>query len=251
MKVELNHHSPEAQAYIDADRRLEVHNAGFVRPVRFMGGDATIVQAARVSHGPGTKTLREDLGLLRYLIVNQHWSPFEQVELVYHVRLPIFIARQFVRHRTANLNEMSGRYTPLPNDFFLPYARRCEDDPGCYALPAQDTKNKQGSNGKVGVPAGVYRAWVEVQREAFVRYQEMLDAGVAREIARACLPVSTYTEWFFKMDLRNLLHFFALRCDSHAQQEAQDYANAMKGFARLVVPHTMAIVDELAQERAS
>lgn len=221
-----------------------VHNHGFVRLVRFMGGDATPVQSARVSYGNGTKSLREDLKLLKYLIVHQHWSPFEQVSVVFHMKMPIFVARQFVRHRMAKLNEMSGRYSVMPEEWYCPDAD-IETSTGDVWLPGQDTKNKQGSNGLVKVSASVFGDWLKCQEDAFEAYHSMLEAGVSRELSRSCLPLGTYTEWYWQMDLRNLLHFFDLRCDAHAQKEARDYADAMKTLTKLVVPHTMDIWQEL------
>lgn len=233
----LEHHSQRAQQAVDEGETVTVHNAGFVRLIGFYGGDASVVQAARVSYGDGTKTLREDVKLLGYLARNQHWSPFEQVNLTFHVKLPIFVARQFIRHRTAKLNEVSARYSELPAEFYRPEVSYGVD---MVMVRAQDTKNKQGSDGRTWIPEIVYYEWLRNQEQAFAIYKAMLEAGVARELARACLPVSTYTEWYWQMDLRNLLHFLNLRCDSHAQQEARDYAEAIKHFAEMVAPHTLA-----------
>lgn len=245
----LEHHSARAQEAVDNEEVVRVHNAGFVRLVRFSGGDASIVQAARVSYGTGTKTLREDEKLLAYLIKNHHWSPFEQVNLTFHVKLPIFVARQFVRHRTAKLNEVSARYSELPAEFYIPEEASQREamvqlvfngkGKQGVPMPAQDAKNKQGSANTVDVRADLLYKWLSVQEDAFKAYKAMLDAGVARELARACLPVSTYTEWYWQMDLRNLIHFLHLRCDAHAQKEARDYAEAIKRFTEFVAPYTM------------
>lgn len=219
---------PEAEAILDQE--FKVHNHGFVRLVDYMGGDARIVQAARVSYGEGTKTVREDAGLIDYLLRNQHTSPFEQVVLTFHIKLPIFVARQWIRHRTARLNEISGRYSVMKDEFWLPEKE---------ALANQSKNNKQGRAGEP-LPAGEAEAIIsqldEGQRNAYREYSRLIDAGLARELARVNLPLSMYTEWYWQMDLHNLFHFLALRLDPHAQKEIRDYAQVILEIAKKVAP---------------
>lgn len=204
---------------------------GFVRVVDYMGDDAAIVQAARVSYGPGTRAVSEDRQLIRYLMRHRHTSPFEMCELKLHVKLPIFVARQWIRHRMAGVNEVSARYSVLKDEFYLP-------DPPSVAK--QSTDNKQGRGEEL--PGDAARWVIEVLEEsatsAFDDYRKLLDAGVARELARAALPLSTYTEWYWKIDLHNLLHFLALRMDSHAQLEIRAYADIIAGIVEAWVPAT-------------
>ena len=205
-------------------------NAGFVRLVDYMGGDESIVQAARVSYGKGTKTVNEDRGLIRYLMRHHHTTPFEMVELKFHVKLPIFVARQWIRHRTANVNEYSGRYSVMKDEFYVP------DE---SAIHYQSMKNKQGRSGGE-VPAELRSRVLEVltdaQRRLYGEYEQLLESEIARELARINLPLSLYTEWYWKIDLHNLFHFLRLRMDSHAQYEIRVYAEAIAGIARKVVP---------------
>lgn len=219
---------PEAEKILD--QPFPVLDKGFVRLVDYLGSDARIVQSARVSYGEGTKTFREDKGLIDYLLRNQHTSPFEQVSLTFHCKMPIFVARQWVRHRTAKLNEISGRYSVMKDEFYLP-----EDD----AIAFQSTDNKQGRSAEE-VPAEVRAKVRELlekgQRQAFVEYEALLEEGVARELARINLPLSLYTEWYWTMDLHNLFHFLALRLDAHAQLEIRKYAEAILEITRAVAP---------------
>lgn len=205
----------------------DVLDQGFVRLVRYMGDDSSIVQAARVSYGAGTKTVREDGALIDYLIRNHHTSPLESVVLVFHMRLPIFVARQFIRHRTARVNEVSARYSKME------YA--------CY-VPAhwhtQATTNKQCSGPPLPESASV-RATELLERaykSAYQAYEDLLLSGVSREQARIILPVGMYTEWYYQMDLNNLFKFLALRLHDHAQAEAREYAKAMYLFTKAVAP---------------
>jgi thymidylate synthase (FAD) len=218
----------EAEAVLD--EQFPVLDKGFVRLVDYMGGDQRIVQSARVSYGAGTKSFRKDRGLIRYLLRNEHTSPFEQVELTFHTKMPIFVARQWVRHRTANLNEISGRYSVLKDEFYLP-------DPQYIAV--QSTDNKQGRSLEP-VPNEVQQLVTETleggQREAYRAYESLLDQGIARELARINLPVSLYTEWYWKIDLHNLFRFLALRMDDHAQYEIREYARTMFELAKRVCP---------------
>jgi thymidylate synthase (FAD) len=217
---------------------IPVLDKGFVRAVdcmpRFVEegqtADQAIVQAARVSYGAGTKTVREDRGLIHYLMRNQHTSPFEQVELKFHMRLPIFVARQMVRHRTASLNEESLRYSEARDEFYLP---RVED------IRHQSRRNRQGRADEALAPEEATRIRGELeadQRTAYERYRSHLERGVARELARINLPVSLMTSWYWKVDLHNLFHFLKLRLDPHAQYEIRVYAEAVARVARAVAP---------------
>lgn len=211
------------------DKEFKVLDKGFVRLVDYMGGDQRIVQSARVSYGEGTKTYRQDRGLIHYLIRNWHTSPFEQVQLTFHTKMPIFVARQWVRHRTARLNEISGRYSVMKEEFYVP-----EPEHVCY----QSESNKQGRS--TPLPESEARQIAETmereQREMYATYQDLLDKNVARELARANLPNSLYTEWYWQIDLHNLFHFLRLRMDPHAQYEIRVYAEAMAECARAVAP---------------
>lgn len=208
-----------------------VLDKGFVRVVDTMGNDASIVQAARVSYGAGTKSVREDSKLIAYLMRNEHLSPFEMVELKVHVKAPIFVARQWVRHRTASWNEVSARYSVMAPEFYLPAPE---------AIAAQSTSNKQGRGEPLdpetarAVAGDIDRA----SRTAFTYYEGLLRMGVARELARMVLPVNLYTEWYWKIDLRNLLHFIELRTDAHAQYEIRQYATALEEIVAAWVPAT-------------
>lgn len=220
---------------------LPVLDHGFVRVVDYMGDDAAIVQAARVSYGRGTKKLRQDAGLIRYLVRHRHTTPLEMCEIKYHVKLPVFVARQWIRHRTANVNEYSARYSVLDREFYIP-------DP--EALAVQSTANRQGRG---EVLSGEQAARVlDILREDAARnyanYQEMLNEddegnvidpsrdGLARELARMNLPLNIYTQWYWKCDLHNLMHFLSLRADSHAQYEIRVYAEAMLETVKRWVP---------------
>jgi thymidylate synthase (FAD) len=218
---------PEADAILD--RPFPVLDKGFVRLVDYMGGDARVVQSARVSYGEGTKTVREDAGLINYLMKNAHTSPFEQVVLTFHMKLPIFVARQVIRHRTARLNEISGRYSVMKDEFYVPAAERVQ---------AQSEVNKQGSGAALApeVAASVRETLVAEQAELYAHYEGFLAQDVARELARVNLPLSLYTEWYWQIDLHNLFHFLRLRLDWHAQAEVRAYAEAMAAIARRVAP---------------
>ena len=222
---------------------LDVLDHGFVRVIDYMGDDAAIVQAARVSYGRGTKRTRDDQGLINYLMRNAHTSPFEMCELKLHVKLPIFVARQWIRHRMANVNEYSARYSVLDSEFYVP---------GHAQLAAQSTGNRQGREGvldadRAGQVLGLLRGDAE---QAFGHYYEMLNEdqagqeidadtmGLARELARIGLPLSTYTQWYWKTDLHNLLHFLALRADAHAQWEIREYARVILDVVERWVPLT-------------
>ena len=202
---------------------------GFVRLVDSMGGDDAIVQAARVSYGKGTSKVSQDRGLIRYLMRHRHTTPFEMVEFKFHCKMPIFVARQWVRHRTANINEYSLRYSEARDEFYLP-------DP--EHIQFQSSLNKQGRLGEVSdsLKAKVSDYFQEISNRSFEIYSELNDAGVARELARAVLPVNLYTEWYWKNDLHNLLHFVGLRSDSHAQYEIRVFSDAMAESVKKVAP---------------
>ncbi len=222
---------------------IPVLDRGFIRVVDYMGDDAAVVQAARVSYGRGTKRVSEDAGLIRYLMRHRHTTPFEMCEIKYHVKLPIFVARQWIRHRTANVNEYSARYSILDREFYVPAPEH---------LAAQSASNRQG-RGAVLEGAEAARA-LDVLKDdaarAFDHYEELLNEdaagnvmdpgrqGLARELARMNLPLNTYTQWYWKTDLHNLLHFLSLRADAHAQYEIRAYAEAMAETVKRWVPIT-------------
>ena len=202
---------------------------GFVRLVDSMGGDDAIVQAARVSYGQGTSRVSQDRGLIRYLMRHRHTTPFEMVEFKFHCKMPIFVARQWVRHRTANINEYSLRYSEARDEFYTP-------DP--EHIQFQSALNKQGRKGEVPaeMKQKVLDYFNEISERSFAMYTELNEAGIARELARAILPVNLYTEWYWKNDLHNLLHFIGLRSDSHAQYEIRVFSDAMAESVKAVAP---------------
>lgn len=222
------------------DNPTPVHKHGFVRVVDYMGDDRAIVQAARVSYGDGTKSTREDQALINYLMRHRHTSPFEMCELKLHLKMPIFVARQWVRHRTASMNEVSARYSVLKDEFYVPKAAD---------VAAQATNNKQGRGETLSeVQAnGILGEIKAASEDAHYTYEWLLDAeehgGIARELARIVLPLNTYTEFYWKIDLHNLLHFLKLRLDSHAQKEIRDYAEVIAGIVAEWVPMTWKAFD--------
>ena len=205
-------------------RAHEVLDHGFVRVIDYMGDDAAIVQAARVSYGAGTKHVQNDEGLIRYLMRHWHSTPFEMCEIKLHVKLPIFVARQWIRHRTANVNEYSARYSILDREFYIPAPEQ---------LAAQSTVNNQGRGAVLSgeEAARVLEVLKSDASRAFDHYEQMLSQegqqGLARELARMNLPANTYTQWYWKVDLHNLFHFLRLRADPHAQYEIRIYAEAI------------------------
>ena len=219
---------PAAEAVLD--REFPVLDKGFVRLVDYLGGDERIVQAARVSYGAGTRTYREGAALIDHLLRLEHTSPFEQVILTFHVKLPIFVARQWIRHRTARVNEISGRYSVLKDEFYLPAPAD---------IAAQNAKDRQGRSAD-SVPEDVARSTIARmeagQRAAYDEYSEFVGAGLARELARIDLPLSLYTEWYWQIDLHNLFRFIQLRLDPHAQLEIRAYARVLLDMARAVAP---------------
>ena len=202
---------------------------GFVRLVDSMGGDDAIVQAARVSYGQGTSKVSQDRGLIRYLMRHRHTTPFEMVEFKFHCKMPIFVARQWVRHRTANINEYSLRYSEARDEFYYPEPEN---------IQFQSTLNKQGRSGEVPpeLKQKVLEYFKENSERSFALYQELNEAGVARELARSLLPVNIYTEWYWKNDLHNLLHFIGLRSDGHAQYEIRVFSDAMAHYVKEKAP---------------
>jgi thymidylate synthase (FAD) len=211
---------------------LPVLDHGFVRVVDYMGDDAAVVQAARVSYGRGTKKVSEDRGLINYLMRHRHTTPFEMCEIKYHVKLPIFVARQWIRHRTANVNEYSARYSILDNEFYLPKPEH---------LAAQSKANRQGRD-QVLAGKEADRVFALLRKDAelvYEHYMEMLNegeegepldperSGLARELARMNLSLAFYTQWYWKTNLHNLMHFLSLRADAHAQYEIRIYAEIM------------------------
>jgi thymidylate synthase (FAD) len=224
---------------------LPVLDQGFVRVIDYMGDDGAIVQAARVSYGRGTRKVSDDRGLINYLMRMRHTSPFEMCELKVHVKLPIFVARQWIRHRTANVNEYSARYSVLEDEFYVPAAEH---------VASQASSNRQGRDRVLGrEQAETVQDTVRTNAErAYADYLALLNQddageviepereGLARELARIVLPLNTYTEWYWKADLHNLLHFIALRADPHAQYEIRAYAEVLLDVVRRWTPLTCA-----------
>ena len=218
---------PKTQSYPEG--AIPCLDRGFIRLVDSMGGDDAIVQAARVSYGKGTRKMSQDRGLIRYLMRHRHTTPFEMVEFKFHAKMPIFVARQWVRHRTANINEYSLRYSEARDEFYIPDEEH---------ILFQSKLNKQGRSGEV--PADLKKKvqdyFRDISDKSYTIYSELNDAGIARELARAVLPVNLYTEWYWKNDLHNILHFLSLRLDPHAQYEIRIYAEAMAEIVKKIAP---------------
>ncbi|MBM3585171.1 MAG: FAD-dependent thymidylate synthase [Alphaproteobacteria bacterium] len=220
---------------------LPVLDHGFVRVVDYMGDDDAVVQAARVSYGAGTRSVRDDGGLVNYLMRHRHTTPFEMCELKLHVKLPVFVARQWIRHRSANVNEISARYSILDDEFYVPAPEH---------LAAQATSNRQGRGRMLdgAEAARVLDVLRQDARRSYDRYMELLNEtptgetidparnGLARELARMNLTLNVYTQWYWKIDLHNLLHFLSLRADPHAQYEIRAYAEVILGLVERWVP---------------
>jgi len=202
---------------------------GFVALVDYMGSDEDVERAARVSYGYGTRRTSETRGLIRYLRRHRHTTPSEMVELKFHCCMPIFVARQWIRHRMANLNEYSGRYSLLPLLFYRPAPEQFQ---------AQSPTNRQGRAGETltAFYADALERWERTRREAAAHYEWLVSRDVARELARIDLPLSTYTQWYWKIDLHNLLHFLSVRADAHAQYEIRAYARVIAGMLKRVAP---------------
>ncbi len=253
--------TPDQQAEIDALRAaprqtlravsegMEAHlyNAipvldhGFIRVVDYMGDDAAICQAARVSYGKGTKSVQNDEGLIRYLMRHWHSTPFEMCEVKLHVKLPVFVARQWIRHRTANVNEYSARYSILDREFYIPAPEH---------IAAQSVVNNQGrGEALTGAEAARVLDILKTDSErSYDNYQAMISddgqRGLARELARMNLPTNIYTQWYWKVDLHNLLHFLRLRADAHAQYEIRVYADAICSVVADWVPFAYAAFED-------
>lgn len=236
---------------------IKVLDHGFVRVVDYMGDDSAIVQAARVSYGKGTKLVSEDQGLINYLMRHRHSTPFEMCEIKFHVKLPIFVARQWIRHRTANVNEYSARYSILDKEFYIPEPQH---------LASQSTINNQGRGAVIeGQRAQhILNLLREDSLRSYDHYQDFLNESenensntgaaalnkedsLARELARMTLPVNYYTQWYWKIDLHNLMHFLSLRADSHAQYEIRVYADAMIDILQKWVPNTFKAFQDYRQ----
>jgi thymidylate synthase (FAD) len=230
--------NPKLEEILGKEYKILDH--GFVRVVDYMGGDDSIVQAARVSYGKGTKKSSEDRGLIRYLMRHRHTTPFEMCEIKFHVKLPIFIARQWIRHRTANVNEYSARYSILDKEFYVP------------AQVAEQSKiNNQGRGSIINGQEGAENLDIiqEFSQAAYDKYTYLMNIdemgnainedrrGLARELARMVLPTNYYTQWYWKIDLQNLLHFISLRLDAHAQYEIRVYAEKIAEIVKLWVPY--------------
>jgi len=215
---------------------------GFIRVIDYFGDDAAIVQAARVSYGKGTKQVNQDRGLINYLMRHRHTTPFEMCEIKFHIKLPMFVARQWIRHRTANVNEYSARYSILDKEFYIPPPE---------AMAPQSTTNNQGRAEEVLPTEDIqrYRQWfIEDAQQCYDHYELMINQrqdgsvidesknGLTRELARMNLPVNCYTQWYWKIDLHNLLHFINLRADSHAQYEIRAYAEILSDIVAKWVP---------------
>ena len=217
---------------------IRIHEHGFIALIDAMPrlvpqgqtADFAIVQAARVSYGQGTKKVSEDRGLIRYLMRHRHTTPFEMLEFKFHVAMPIFVARQWIRHRTANVNEYSGRYSIMPDTFYRPTVEE---------VRKQSNANRQGGEERFedqSRTAGEFVKFLEDSEALYERYSKLTEAGVSRELARIGLPVSVYTQWYWKCDLHNLLRFLSLRMDPHAQAEIRVYAEAMYALLAPIVP---------------
>ena len=228
---------------------IEVLDHGFIRVIDYMGDDTSIVQSARVSYGKGTKQISNDKGLIKYLMRHRHSTPFEMCEIKFHIKLPIFIARQWIRHRTANVNEYSARYSILDKEFYIPSPEN---------LASQSATNNQGRGDAITTEeaSNVIDILRRDAEQTYSNYETLLNknssgetiddnkSGIARELARMNLTLNTYTQWYWKIDLNNLLHFLALRADGHAQYEIRVYADAMLDIVRKWVPLTYAAFED-------
>ena len=233
---------------------FKVLDSGFIRVIDYMGDDSAIVQSARVSYGEGTKKVSNDKGLIRYLMKNWHTTPFEMCEIKFHIKLPIFIARQWIRHRTANVNEYSARYSILDKEFYIPKPEH---------MSTQSTTNKQGRGSNLSKKDT--EKFIKILKDDadrnYKHYENMLNEnqsgeiinddkeGLSRELARINLTLNTYTQWYWKIDLHNLLHFLYLREDAHAQYEIQAYAEIiLDKIVKKWVPHTYSAFKEFQLE---
>ncbi|MCQ2611315.1 MAG: FAD-dependent thymidylate synthase [Treponema sp.] len=219
---------PEAEEVLD--KEFKVLDKGFVRMVDYYGSDQRIVQSARVSYGEGTKTVSQDAALIDYLLRHQHTSPFEQVVFTFHLKMPIFVARQWVRHRMGRMNEVSGRYSIMKDEFYVPEKEN---------IDPQSKDNKQGRAFEPLIPEEaekIQAEFIKGQKDSYDSYSKMIEGGLAREIARINLPLALYTEFYWQMDLNNLFRFLKLRLDGHAQLEIREYAKVILELVRKVCP---------------
>lgn len=207
----------------------KVLDHGFIRVMDYMGSDSAIVQAARVSYGKGTKKISQDEALIKYLMRHHHTTPFEMCEIKFHVKLPIFVARQWIRHRTANVNEYSARYSILDNEFYIPKPEQ---------VAKQSDNNKQGSGEAFDPDTSkeIIDSLTNDSNLVYSHYEKFIEQGLAREIARTNLTLNYYTQFYWKIDLHNLLHFLKLRADKHAQYEIRVYAEVMLDIIKKWVP---------------
>lgn len=211
-------------------KKIEVLDHGFVYLVDYMGNDQAIEQAARVSYGSGTRNVNETVGLIRYLMRHQHTTPFEMVEFKFHAKMPIFVARQWVRHRTASLNELSGRYSVLDKEFYIP-------SPEVIAVQSTDNKQGRGKTLDAETAEKVRQLLITDATHNYQNYESMLkDDGLAKELARMDLTLNYYTQWYWKANLHNTFRFLGLRMDPHAQYEIRVYADAMAKIVKDAVP---------------
>ena len=254
-----------------ARHEIKIHEHGFIALVDAMPrlvpqgqtADAAIVQAARVSYGQGTKKVNEDRGLIRYLLRHRHTTPFEMLEFKFHVAMPIFVARQWIRHRTANVNEYSARYSIVPDRFYKPTIDEVRKQSSSNRQGGEERfkvgsgKSEVGTSDPASLPtshfppptsppldsehrtAAEFLTYLDDAEKMYARYEALTQQGVSREMARIALPVSVYTEWYWKCDLHNILRFLSLRMDSHAQEEIRIYADAMYALLQPIVPLTM------------
>lgn len=225
------------------EQEFKVLDHGFVRVIDYMGSDNSIVQSARVSYGKGTKQISQDEALIKYLMRHHHTTPFEMCEIKFHVKLPIFIARQWIRHRTANVNEYSARYSILDHEFYIPQPEQ---------VAKQSGDNKQGSGESFDADASkeIIDSLTADSNLVYSHYEKFIEQGLAREIARTNLTLNYYTQFYWKIDLHNLLHFLRLRADKHAQYEIRVYAEVMLDIIKKWVPLTYNAFVEYCLESA-
>ena len=219
------------------DHEFKILDEGFIKLVDYMGSDSSIVQAARVSYGAGTKQVSQDASLINYLISHSHTTPFEMCEIKLHIKLPIFVARQWIRHRTASVNEHSARYSIVDQEFYIP-----EHDK--IALQSRSNAQGRGNTLKEDDALEIANRLHHASVTAYETYNHLIELGISREIARMCLPVNFYTEWYWKVDLHNLLHFLKLRSDKHAQYEIRVYAECILDIVKKWVPLTYKAFEE-------
>jgi thymidylate synthase (FAD) len=246
--------SPLVDVMAGASRHeIKIHEHGFIALIDAMPrlvpqgqtADSAIVQAARVSYGQGTKKVNEDRGLIRYLLRHRHTTPFEMLEFKFHISMPIFVARQWIRHRTANINEYSGRYSIMPDHFYRPSVEEVRKQSKSNRQGGEETflspanSQQPTANSQDLQTAADFVKYLEEAEALYEKYAKLTEAGVSRELARIGLPVSVYTQWYWKCDLHNILRFLSLRMDAHAQAEIRVYADAMYALLEPIVPITM------------